>query len=58
MVIIRSWPSGPAGDNYQKDLIDYASMDPGLTLHRRKLHSYGIVFIIDEAQLTFIRTNF
>ena len=58
MVFIRNWPSGPAGDDYEKVLIEHASMALGLTLHRKKLDFYDIVFIIDETQLTFIRTNF
>ena len=58
VVLICTWPSGPAGDDYQKALIEHASTALGLTFHRRKLDSYDIFFIIDEAQFTFIRTNF
>ena len=39
---IRTWPSCPAGDDYQKALIEHASTALGLTLPRRKLDPYDI----------------
>ena len=57
VVLIRTWPSDPSGDDYQRFLSEQASKNLRLNLHRELLDSYDIVFFIDRAQLTFIHNN-
>ena len=57
VVFVRSWPPGPRGEDYATVLVDVAK--PCLSLDPKNLGDHNdTVFIIDEAQQTYIHTNF
>jgi hypothetical protein len=58
VVFIRAWPPVPYGYDYKTFLVDRAARS-GIKLDQDLLSTYDdVVFIIDEAQETYIHTDF